>query len=117
MSWLKELLEHYQTIHFVRSEGSLDLTTNAELISRYLEANGLVRNGKEQMVGGMHVYDHHYFSPITSTRVMRKNEDTYSIHRFAGSWTGEKSCWLKDNVVSREIVNALVQVKRKIRRN
>lgn len=114
MSWLKELLEHYQTIHFVRSEGSLDLTTNAELITRNLELHGLIRDGKEQMVGDVHVFDHHYFSPITSTRVMRKNKNTFSIHRFAGSWTGEKSCWLRDNFVSREIVNAVVQVKRLI---
>ena len=116
MSWLKELLEHYQTTHFTRPDGSLDMTTNAELITCYLVKHGLICDGKEQMVGEVHVYDHHYFSPITSTRVMRKNESTYSIHRFAGSWTGEKSCWLKDNVVSREIVNALVQVKRKIKK-
>ena len=112
--WLQELLRHYQTIHFSRPDGTLDMTTNAELITHILEQHGLVRNGKEQMVGEIHVYDHHYFSPITSTRVMRKNENTYSIHRFAGSWTGEKNCPLRDNVVIREIINALVQIKRKI---
>lgn len=110
--WLKDLLKHYQSAHFARSDGSLDMTTNAELITRHLETCGLVRNGKEQMAGVVHVYDHHYFSPITSTRVMRKNENTYSIHRFAGSWTGEKSNPLRNNVIVREIINALVQVKR-----
>ena len=115
--WLKELLEHYHSVHFIHLDGTLDLTTNAELITRYLETKGLTRDGKEQIVGEVHVYDHHYFSPITSTRVMRKNESTYSIHHFAGSWTGEKSCPLGDNVIVREVINALAQVKRKIRRN
>ena len=112
--WLKDLIEYYQTVRFVRPDGSLDMTTNAELITQYLEKHGLIRDGKEQIVGDVHVYDHHYFSPITSTRVMRKNESTYSIHRFSGSWTGEKSCWLKGHTIVREIVNVLVLLKRKI---
>ena len=110
--WLKELLEYYHSVHFCLPNGDLDLTTNAAQITRYLETKGLTRDGKEQIVGEVHVYDHHYFSPITSTRVMRKSESTYSIHRFAGSWTGEKSCPLRNNVIVREIINALVQVKR-----
>lgn len=112
--WLKELLEYYQSAHFSHPDGTLDLTTNAELITRYLEKHGLIRDGKEQIVGEVHVYDHHYFSPITSTRVMRKSESTYSIHRFAGSWTGEKSRLLIGNTIMHEIINLLVQVKRKI---
>lgn len=111
--WLKDLLDYYQTAHFARPDGNLDMTTNAELITRYLEKHGLVRDGKEQIVGDVHVYDHHYFSPITSTRVIRKNESTYSIHHFAGSWTEEKGCPLRDNVIVREVINALVQLKRK----
>lgn len=65
---------------------------------------------------GLRVYTHDYFSLITSTRVMRKTENTYSIHYFAGSWRDEKRKrgW-RDWMITREIVNALVQIKRKLK--
>lgn len=112
--WLKNQLTYYQEHHFVREDGSLDITTNAAIITDYFERNGLVRNGQEQQIGEMHVFDFHYFSPITSTRVMRKNENTYSIHRFAGSWTGKKRFLLTDNTIMHEIINLFVQVKRRV---
>ena len=114
LPWLKEMLSYYHEHHFVREDGSLDMTTNAVIITNYFEQKGLVRSGKEQQVGEMHVYDFHHFSPITSTRVMRKNENTYSIHRFAGSWIGKRNWRLTGNVVTREIINLLVHIKRKL---
>ena len=112
--WLKNQLTYYQEHHFVREDRSMDMTTNAEIITRYFEENGLVRNGQEQQTGEMHVFDFHHFSPITSTRVMRKNTSTYSIHRFAGSWTENKRCLLIDNIVMHEIINLFAQLKRMI---
>ena len=109
-------MAYYQEHHFVREDGSLDMTTNAAIITNYFEEKGLVRDGQEQQIGEMHVFDFHHFSPITSTRVMRKNTNTYSIHRFAGSWTGNKRCPLIDNTIMHEIINLLVQVKRKLKK-
>lgn len=64
---------------------------------------------------GLRVYTHDYFSPITSTRVMRKTKNTYSIHYFSESWRdGKKKRGWRDWVITREIVNALVQIKRAI---
>ena len=111
---LKDQLTYYLEHHFIREDGSLNMTTNAAIITDYFEGKGLVRNGQEQKIGEMHVFDFHYFSPITSTRVMRKNENTYSIHRFAGSWRGKKRCLLTDNTIIHEIINLFVQVKRRV---
>lgn len=64
---------------------------------------------------GLRIYTHDYFSPITSTRVMRKTKNTYSIHYFAESWRdGKRKRGWRDWTITREIVNALVQVKRKL---
>lgn len=129
-AWVREMLEYYETHAFVVRESDsvregeserYDMTANSELVARLMEKHGLVRNGKEQVVKvsvresvseGVHVYDYHVFSPITSTRVMRKNKNTFSIHHFAGSWVpSAKNHWY-NHPLFREIINALIQVKR-----
>lgn len=117
--WVQDMLASYDGISFCKDDGSLDLTTNVqrmgcEMMARY----GLVPNGKEQTLRVVDdellmVYDHHVFSPITSTRVMRKNAHTFCVHHFAGSWTGKKgkNHWT-NHPFFREIINALIQVKR-----
>lgn len=115
LSWLKMQMDYYNTVRFVRQDGTMDMTANSEIIARNLVKEGLIRNGKEQQVEDVHVYDFHYFSPITSTRVMRKNKNTYSIHHCYGSWVGDSpQSKLYDSVIVREIINALIQLKRLI---
>ena len=64
---------------------------------------------------GLRIYTHDYFSPITSTRVMRKTKNTYSIHYFAESWRdGKKKRGWRDWTITHEIVNVLVQAKRRL---
>lgn len=114
--WLQDMLNTYNGASFVHPDGSYDFTTNVQRMGQAMVAHGLVPNGKEQYLAewGLHVYDHHHFSPITSTRVMRKSKDTYCIHHFAGSWTNGQGSWWRNNVLTREVINALVQVKRLI---
>ena len=124
-SWVRDMLEYYQTHAFIKVNGDrveFDMTANSELIARLMEKYGLVRNGKEQVVRikeegkkteEVHIYDYHYFSPITSTRVMRKNKNTFSIHHCYGSWTsGSRGNRFRNSAIVREIVNALIQIKR-----
>lgn len=120
--WVRDMLALYDNIEFVKPDGSLDLTTNVQRMGasmiRELENEG-VRESKwwkqNQYIEkwGLRIYTHDYFSPITSTRVMRKTKNTYSIHYFAESWRdGKKKRGWRDWTITREIVNALVQIKR-----
>lgn len=113
--WVRDMLALYDNIAFIKSDGSLDMTTNVKRMGEALVEKGLVPNGKEQFIEqyGLRIYTHDYFSPITSTRVMRKTKNTYSIHYFAESWRDGKraSCW-RNWTITREIINALVQIKR-----
>lgn len=113
LPWLQEVLDYYHRTHFMLSDGSLDMTANSEILARLFVNKGLIRDGHEQMIDGVHIYDFHYFSPLTSTRVMRKNANTYSIHHCDASWQSNntKSC-LCNNVIVREIINLLIQIKR-----
>lgn len=139
--WVKDMLATYKGAEFVKKQETknekrelrrerqeYDLTTNVQRMGKAMvEKYGLIPNGKEQVLRieeegkrteEVHVYDHHYFSPITSTRVMRRNKNTYAIHHFAASWTGKKTFIgkLQDNVIVCEILNIFIQIKRLIRK-
>ena len=131
--WVKEMLALYDGIEFVKPDGSLDLTTNVQrmgvVMMRELRSermNELKNKGLSELgmywkqvqfieEWGLRIYTHDYFSPITSTRVMRKTKNTYSIHHFMGSWTEtkRKGGW-REWTITRELINALVQIKRQI---
>lgn len=118
--WVKDMLALYDDIEFVKPDGSLDMTTNVDRMGKYLISKGFISCRDAQFISeyGLRIYAHDYFSPITSTRVMRKTKNTYSIHYFAESWRdGKKKRGWRDWVITREAINALVQIKRFITRN
>lgn len=112
--WVKDMLATYNNANFFDANGNMDLTTNVHRLGRAMVEQGLVANGKEQYIRrwGLRIYPHQYFSPITSTRVMRKNSNTYCIHHFEGSWFGKNRNSVRNSMVVREVINALVQIKR-----
>lgn len=120
--WAKEMLALYDGIEFLKTDGSLDMTTNVErmgaVMMRELKNEGICEEKywkHIQYIGewGLRIYTHDYFSPITSTRVMRKTKNTYSIHYFAESWRdGKRASGWRNWMITREIINALVQLKR-----
>ena len=124
--WVRDMLQLYDGVEFILPDGSLDLTTNVQRMGERMKAEGLNELTCEgdkpwkqvQYIArwGLRVYTHDYFSPITSTRVMRKTKNTYSVHYFAGSWQDGKraSCW-RNWTITREIINALVQIKRMLK--
>lgn len=122
--WVCDMLVLYDGISFIKPDGSLDMTTNVKRMGEVMMKE--LRNDEEnldkywetiQMINkwGLRVYTHDYFSPITSTRVMRKTTNTYAIHYFAESWReGKRAAGWRDWTITREVINALVQIKRKL---
>ena len=114
--WVKDMLATYEDAKFLREDGSLDMTTNVQRMGMKMIEGGLQHKREIQYLPqwGLRVYTHDYFSPITSTRVMRKTKNTYCIHRFAGSWVDGKQSGIRNWWIVREIINLLVQIKRLI---
>ena len=114
--WVKDMLSTYDNAKFLREDGSLDMTTNVLRLGARMVEEGLLHERKIQYIPqwGLRVYTHDYFSPITSTRVMRKTKNTYCIHRFAGTWVDGKKTGIRDWWIVRELINILVQIKRRI---
>ena len=116
--WVKDMLATYDNAKFLNEDGSMDLTTNVQRLGQKMVEGGLLHERKIQYIPqwGLRVYTHDYFSPITSTRVMRKTKNTYCIHRFAGSWVDGKNSGIRNWWIVREMINLLVQIKRIIYR-
>jgi hypothetical protein len=110
------MLATYSDTHFMLEDGTLDMTTNVQRLGKRMVQGGLLHERKIQYLPQwvLRVYTHDYFSPITSTRVMRKTKNTYCIHRFAGTWVDGKKSGILDYWIVREFINLLVQIKRLI---
>ena len=116
--WVKDMLATYENAKSLREDGSLDMTTNVQRMGQKMVDGGLQHKREIQYLPqwGLRVYTHDYFSPITSTRVMRKSKNTYCIHRFAGSWVDGKKVGIRNWWIIRELINLLVQIKRILRK-
>lgn len=84
---IQAMIAEYRKNNFVNPDGSFNLIGCPHLNSDVMERFGLVRNGKEQIVAGIHVYPAEYFNPRDSaTGKVTKSENTYSIHWYSMSW-------------------------------
>lgn len=92
--WVNEQLRLYQGRHFI-VDGKMDLTTNVTFISRYMQENGFVPDGKEQDYKDLHIFPVDYFSPRLTTGEYRRTDNTYCEHR------GIHSSWAKSGIKSR----------------
>lgn len=86
-AWAAEQLAYYKDRHFMLSDGSLDLTTNVQIISTNMAANGFKLNNTYQVYRNcIHIFPKDYFCPKAHTGVLTRTANTYCIHHFAGSW-------------------------------
>ncbi len=87
----RDFLKHYDTASFYREDGSIDITTNVQVLTRLCLSRGLVLNDRYQVVDGLAIYPRAYFCPIDfDTQKMKKTRKTTIIHWFSGSWHTEE---------------------------
>ena len=117
--WVGEQLAYYEGLHFIKGDGSLNLTPNTITIAKIMEAGGFTIDGKYRVYkGDMHVFPVDYFCPLTSTRVLKCTKNTYCIHHFAGSWV-EKTRgqvvkeWMIEHIIGRKMADRMVHLKHK----
>lgn len=86
--WAKENLEYYNGKHFLKEDGTPDLTTNVSIITEYMLNNGLVLNNTYQDIAGLFtMYPKDYFCPKDFlTQEMDVTDNTTCIHHFNMSW-------------------------------
>lgn len=83
----KKLLSEYDGLHFVKSDGSMDLTTNVTRITNTLLKYGFVPNNQLQTVNGFTLLPQDWLCPKDyETKVVNITPNTLCIHHFDGSW-------------------------------
>jgi hypothetical protein len=90
---LKTLMESYETLSFLKPDGTPDLTPSPRLNTDTLVKNcGLIPDGSYQELDGITVFPIEYFCPKSfEDGVIRKTKNTYSIHHFDASWFSDES--------------------------
>ena len=83
----RQFLAYYDTAVFRRADGSLDVTTNVEVLTRLCREKGLRPDGQKQEVAGLTVYPKEVFCPVEfESGRLRRTAKTVAIHWFSGSW-------------------------------
>ena len=84
---IKSLRDTYDSLSFVKDDGSLNLIASPKYISDFMRERGVIMNNKEQRVGDVLVLPTEYFCPknIFTGKVL-KTSKTISIHHFNMSW-------------------------------
>ena len=89
-AWVKEQLSAYESLHFIKDDGSLDTTTNTVRISEIMRKGGFIQNGEKQVYMDMYIFPVDYFCPRQTTGEYLLTENTYCDHHFMGSWSEGK---------------------------
>lgn len=87
------ILRWYETHHFLKESGEIDLTTNPVIVTRILEERGLRKEQTIQVLNdSLTVYPKDYFCPMDyDTGEVTITDNTASIHRYAASWIEPKT--------------------------
>ena len=91
--WIKDMLNEYTGLKFIKDNGEMDLTTNVARMSGLMkEKYGLNSDNVYQNLNDIVVvYPNDFFSPKDwSTGKINCTENTHTIHHFSGSWHDEK---------------------------
>lgn len=100
MQFLKDIIEVYNTLHFVNNDGTLNQKTIVEYTTELLLKYGLEDCDKIQNVAEFKIYPSEFFCPINYyTGDYRATENTYSIHHYKASWMSDADKKKHDEIV------------------
>ena len=114
--WVTEQLDYYKGRHFLKEDGSRDMTTNVTFITEKMKEHGFNPNGKEQDYKDLHVFPVDYFCPRHTTGEYIKTENTYCEHMGICSWNEGNGGWKSKvrTVVGQKNMTRLIKLKRKL---
>jgi len=86
--WAKEMLEYYDNRHFILPDGSMDMTSNVQIISNLMNhRSGYIPNNTYQIYNNcFHIFPKEYFCPKRKSGSIVLTNNSFCIHHFEGSW-------------------------------
>lgn len=114
--WVREMLGYYDNRHFVKEDGSFDLTTNVQFLSAKMRDNGFIQNGAEQDYKDLHIFPVEYFCPRQTTGEYLRSGNTYCDHLGLNSWSEQGRGWKSklERMLSPAAKTWLIKMKRRI---
>lgn len=112
--WVKEQLDSYEDAHFLKEDGSFDLTTNTVRISQIMKANGFVQDGKYRVYKDLHVFPVEYFCPRQTTGEFFLTRNTYCDHHFMGTWNDNSHKGIIQKIIGQKNMTRMIKLKRKL---
>lgn len=114
--WVQEQLGYYQNRHFIKEDGSPDLTTNVQYVTSKMSERGFHQNGEEQDYKDLHVFPVEYFCPRQTTGEYVRTDNTYCEHKGLDSWTDHGHGLKKKllDFVGEKNKTRLIKLKRKL---
>ena len=112
--WIAKQMELYAGRHFVKSDGSYDMTTNVAFLTKHMMEQGLVCDGNEKDFDGLHIFPVDYFCPRQTTGEYFRTDNTYCDHKGLNSWSSSKDKPLLLKLVGEKNSIRLIKIKRKI---
>lgn len=91
--WIKYLLSYYKDRHFKQKNGTYDITTNVDIISKMTKTkyNILLENKKVIFGNNNVIFPFEYFCAKNfNTGKVIKTNNTYTVHHFKGSWLSKE---------------------------
>ena len=96
---VKMMINEYNGIHFLKKNGSLDMTPCPIRNTKAFEKLGYNKERNEDSIiylNNVVIYTKEYFAPQNYlTREINITPNTYSIHHYDGAWMGKKSRFYK----------------------
>lgn len=112
--WVSEQIGWYLTRHFVKIDGSMDMTTNVRFVTDRMVDRGFSTNGKEQYFEDLHVYPVDYFCPRLTTGEYFRTDNTYCEHRSLDSWSPQSYKKVLLQMLGTKASIRLIKLKRRL---
>ena len=98
--WLiKKMLEEYERIDFLDSDGNASTVPSPVYQTRVLKRLGITIDGTLQQGENFIVFSPEYFSPVNEFGYGVPTKNTFSVHRYAGSWYDKEQQAVKKRIV------------------
>lgn len=92
MPFYKDVLDYYQPLHFLSSDGKTSTITVVKHTTAVLTASGMKNENSLQEVCGIWIYPREYFNPLNdNTAVLSITDNTRSIHWYTKTWEKKRN--------------------------
>lgn len=116
---IHEIISFYNTLDFVRKDGTLNQTTIVQYTTELFQKHGLKNIPGIQKIEDFYVYPKEYFCPQhPETGKLHITPNTYSIHHYSASWYTpyEKFVDKLSHILGKKWTQRLVKIKKSIKK-